>query len=76
MELGEMMLTKARFTKMVEDVVMQKNLTYIDAIVHLCEQNSLDIEDIKKYISDPIKEKLEAEAMSLNFLPRSGVLPI
>ena len=73
---GEMMLTKARFTKMIEDTVVMKRLSYMDAIIDLCEKNSLEVEDVKKYISDPIKEKLEAEAMKLNFLPRSSTLPI
>lgn len=73
---GEMMLTKARFTKMIEDTVIMKRLSYMDAIIDLCEKNSLEVEDVKKYISDPIKEKLEAEAMKLNFLPRSSTLPI
>lgn len=76
MQLGEMMLTKHKFTRMVEDCVHQKNLSYIDAIVHLCEKNNLEIEDVKKYLSDPVKEKLEAEAMQLNFLPRQQQLPI
>jgi hypothetical protein len=76
MQLGEMMLTKHKFTRMVEDCVHLKKLSYIDAIVHLCEKNNLEIEDVKKYLSDPVKEKLEAEAMQLNFLPRQQQLPI
>jgi hypothetical protein len=43
--------------------------------VHLCEQLNLEIEDSKKYINDIIKDKLEAEARSLNFLPKGNKLP-
>jgi len=73
---NEMMLTKARFTAMVEETVKNKKISYMEAIILLCEQNKLELEDMKKYVSDPIKEKLEAEAVSLNFLPRGNQLPI
>ena len=75
MQIGELMLTKQKFTRMIEDTVHTTRLSYIDAIVHICEKNQLEIEDVKKYISDPIKEKLEAEARRLNFLPRGNELP-
>jgi hypothetical protein len=75
MQIGELMLTKQKFTRMIEDTVRTARLSYIDAIVHICEKNQLEVEDVKKYISDPIKEKLEAEARRLNFLPRGNELP-
>jgi hypothetical protein len=50
-------------------------MNYIDAVVYLCEDNNLEIEDIKKYIAISIKEKIELEAMNLNFLEKSERLP-
>ena len=47
----------------------------MDAIIHICEDVDLDLQDVKKYIAPVIKDKLEAEAMSLNFLPRQNTLP-
>jgi len=76
MQIGELMLTKQKFTRMVEDTVKRTKLSYIDSVVHLCEKNNLELEDMKKYISDPIKEKIEAEAMDLNFLESGAKLPI
>jgi hypothetical protein len=76
MQIGELMLTKQKFTRMVEDTVKRTRLSYIDSVVHLCEKNNLELEDMKKYISDPIKEKIEAEAMDLNFLESGAKLPI
>ena len=69
------MLTKNKLTKMIEETVMKKRLSYIDAIVHICEENNIEIEDVKKYISPPIKSRLEAEATKLNYLPRGNELP-
>jgi hypothetical protein len=75
MTLNTMMMTKNKFSKMIEDIVREKNLTYIDAILYFCETNNVDEEDVKKYVSGPIKSKVEAEAMKLNFLPRCNELP-
>jgi len=76
MKLDGLMLTKNKFTKMVEDTVRVKRLSYIDAIVHLSEQHNIEMEDIRKYISLSIKNKLEVEAQNLNFMPKGNTLPV
>lgn len=68
-------MNKKKFTKMVEDCVRTKSMTYMDTVVYLCEQNNLEIEDVKKYIAISIKEKIELEAMKLNFLEKTESLP-
>jgi len=75
MLLGDVTLTKMRFNRMVEDTVLAHRFSYIDAVVYLCEKNSIEVEDVKKYISDPVKDKIAAEAMRLNYLPRGNELP-
>jgi hypothetical protein len=54
--------------------VIEKRLSYMDAIVWLCEQHNIEIEDCRKFINPIIKDKLEAEARRLNFLPRQNTL--
>lgn len=68
-------MTKVKFSKIVEQVVLEKSLPYIDAVLYVCEQNEIDVEDSKKYVSNVIKSKLEAEAMSLNFIEKGAELP-
>jgi len=68
-------MTKAKFSKIVEQVSLEKSLSYIDAVLYACEQNGIDLEDSKKYVSNVIKSKLEAEAMSLNYIGRKAELP-
>ena len=46
----------------------------MDAVLYICEMNSIDLEDVKKFISPIIKGKIEAEAMALNFLPKQNTL--
>jgi len=67
-------MTKKRFSTMVEDTVRLKKMSYIDAIVYICEQNKLEVEDSKKYITPGIKSKIEVEAMELNFIPKKNTL--
>lgn len=75
MTVSNMMMTKNRFAKKIEEIVRYKNLSYIDAVLYFCEENKIDEEDVKKYVAGPIKSKIEAEAMKLNFLPRGNELP-
>jgi hypothetical protein len=61
---------------MVEEVVHKKKLSYIDAIVDLCGDTNIDPEDVAKFISNILKDKVEAEARNLNYLPRQNTLPV
>ena len=69
-------MTKSKFSKIVESVVLKKKMSYIDAVIYVCELNKIEIEDSRKYISIVVKQKIEMEAMQLNFLERNGTLPI
>lgn len=72
----EKFLTKKSFSTMVESFVYRNKQSYMDAIVHLCEENGLELEDVKKYLSPTIVEHLEAEARQLHFLPKQNTLDI
>jgi len=72
-ELENKFFCPSRFAKEIE-ILVQKNpdMNYIDAIVHFCEKNTIDLESVAKLISKPLKEKLKYEAMELNFLKRTS----
>ena len=72
MKIEEQFLTKTKFTKLIQNVVIEKKIPYMEAVVLVCENNDIDIADIKKFISTSIKDKIEAEAMDLNFLPKKN----
>ena len=62
-----------RFPQAIEQLVLDnKNMNYIDAIVHFCDQNSIDLESVPKLIPKPLKEKIKYEAQELNFLKRTS----
>ena len=69
-------LNREKFSIIVEQIVKEKQISYMDAIVWWCEENEFDIQDVNKLISPLIKEKIKVEAEDLNFLPKSSRLPI
>ena len=63
----------ARFAQEIEGLVqVNSDMNYIDAIIHFCDQNNIDVESEPKLISKPLKEKIKYEASELNFLKRSS----
>jgi|TARA_B110000977_G_scaffold25237_1_gene31042 hypothetical protein len=67
-------LNKSKFSSMVEASAYDKNLSYMDAVIDVCEDTNIEPEDVKKFLNNVIVEKLEGEAMKLNYLPRQNVL--
>ena len=63
----------SRFAEEIESLVLNtEGMNYIDAIIHFCEQNTIDIESVPKLIPKPLKEKIKYEAQELNFLKRTS----
>lgn len=72
--MNEKFLTKSEFSKLVEKNVLDKRMSYMDAVLMVCEDHGIDPEDVKKFVSGPIQDKIEGEAMRLNLIPRSNEL--
>lgn len=68
MKLDGLMLTKQKFTKMIEQVVKEKGLAYLEAVVYICDKNNIEVEDVGKFISPAIKTKIQGEATKLNMM--------
>ena len=70
-------MNSKEFSLEIEKIVKdKKDLTYMDAIIWYCEQNDIDVGTVKPLVSKTLKEKIEMEAQKLNFLPKTGVLPL
>ena len=71
--LKEKFLCQTKFTKDIEDLVKTNDdLNYIDAIVYYCDEHKIEVDSVAKLISKPLKEKIKAEAIELNFLKRTS----
>ena len=67
-ELEKKFYSSAKFVQEIEQIVKyNSDMKYIDAIVHFCEQNSIDIESVPKLISKPLKEKLNMRRWNSTF---------
>ena len=70
-------MTPKRFSKIVEDIVKDKQVNYMDAILIYCENHELEPEDVKKFVSKTLKEKVAVNAQDLHYLPRTTAeLPV
>ena len=69
----------AKFAQEIETLVKDNaNMNYIEAIIHFCDQNSIDLESVPKLISKPLKEKIKYVATELNYMKKTskGKLPL
>lgn len=62
----------------IEKLVMDKELSYIDAAIHYADQHNMEVEMVANIIkmSTVVKAQIQLEAESLNFLPKQAHLPI
>lgn len=65
-------MTVAKFSTEVETLVNNDEMSYIDAIIHYCDTNDIELETVPKLISKPLKEKLKHEAQQLNFIKKTS----
>ena len=70
------LITTKTFTIIIENIVKEKNLTHMDAVLWYCKKEGLEPDELGTLISKGLKEKIEANARELNFLPRQAQLPI
>ena len=71
-------MNSKEFSLTIENIVKEKKISHMDAIVWYCDENNLDTGQISSLVSKSLKEKIQVEATRLNMLkmPKCGVLPI
>ena len=66
-------LCQDKFTNDIENLVQNNNdMNYIEAICHYCDENHIEIDNVNKLLSKPLKEKLKCNAINLNYLKRTS----
>ncbi len=71
--LEDKFMSAAKFSQDVEHLVLHNHeMNYIDAVVHYCELNEIEIESVSKLISKPLKEKLKMDAQKLNYIKKTS----
>jgi len=74
----EKSVTSEKFIRDIENLVVKHKLDYMDAVVHYCEKNNIEIESAASIIKNNIRirSKIQSECEDLNFLPKRAKLPI
>lgn len=60
------------FSYKIEQIVYEKDVSYIDAIILYCEETGFEVELAAKLISESLKSKVKMEAEDLHYLPKSN----
>ena len=64
------------FMENIENLVQKTNMTYIDAVMHYCEENKLEPETAGKMIGGKLKQNIQDEAEDLHLIQRTSKLPL
>ena len=46
MTIEQQFLTKTKFAKLIEETVKDLKIPYMEAIIHVCEKNNIEPEDV------------------------------
>ena len=65
-----------RFMENIEELVQRTNMTYIDAIVHYCEENKLEPETAGQMVGGKLKQRIQEEAEGLHLIQKTSKLPL
>ena len=68
--------TAKTFSMIIENIVTEKNITHMEAVLDYCHHNEIEPDTVGNLISKSLKDKIEANARDLNFLPRLAQLPV
>ena len=60
----------------IEEIVKDKELSYMDAVLYYAQKSELEPEAMAKMLNQSIRDKIEVEAQGLNMLKRTAKLPI
>lgn len=68
----------SEFLEEIEKIRAISKTDYMDAVLHYCEKNDLDIDSVAQFIrkNSLLKAKIQEEAEQLNYLEKSAKLPI
>ena len=61
-------LNAKTFSMHIEELVCELKVPYMDAIVHYCERNDMEIETAAKLLNNKIKQSIASEASDLNMM--------
>ena len=68
--------TSSEFYIKIQKLVEQTKLSYMDAVLHYCDQNGMEPETAAQLVNTKLRAQIREEAEELNFFPKTAKLPI
>ena len=62
------MLNTSSFSMIIEELACKLKIPYMDAVIHYCERNDMEIEVAAKLLNSKIKQSIASEASDLNMM--------
>jgi hypothetical protein len=69
------MINPTQISTLIERMVATRSISYMEAVLEVCEEHSVDATMVAKHLSKPIIENIEKEARDVNLLPKKKSLP-
>ena len=70
------MQSSKSFSLEVEKIAKEKNITHMEAVLEHCRVQEIEPDSVARLITKSLKDKIEANARDLNFIPKQAKLPI
>jgi len=67
-----MLMNSKKFGLIIEGIVKEKKIPYLDAVVKYCDENEIDTATVGPLINKQLKEKIQREAEKLNLVEKSS----
>lgn len=69
-------LDATTFQLNIEEIVRERRVDHLDAVVIFCKDNDLEPDEIKKLLTSNLKDKIKVAAIEGGYMKREATLPI
>lgn len=69
--VDDFILTKKSFGRLIDNMVKDRHLSHMEAVIEVCKIRMIDPSDVGSLINQRIRDKIEAEAVNNNMM-KSG----
>lgn len=74
--LKRMFKSSNEFSLHIEQMVKDRKLNHMDAVLEYCKENYIEPDDVSSLINKSLRDKIEMNFRELNYLPKQAQLDI
>lgn len=73
---GKIFKNTSEFCLFIDEMVKERKMNHMEAVLKYCEENFIDPEDISSLVNKNLKAKIELNMIEANLLPKRGSLDL